>query len=163
MRKKIYKYSLVFACLALIMAITKFNLHEPNSKVTISLSEPELSIQNLEELSDIIIIAEVKSVKERTIKTIDTSAADPESLTSKDNKTVKLKAPVVIYNLKIETLISGNYKFKNVDLVIPDLTMENLTGLEEGKTYKFYLEKNDFYGENSYNLVSFSQGFEEAN
>jgi len=169
MKKNKLKLSIVFmlVLLAIPMLYSKFNINETlrddqldtsNEIPQLVFSEPQYEEAELVQRSDVVVIGNLKSIKEKTVKKIIKEPEDPESPAAKKGEKIKVKAPVIIYNLKIEEVIHGTLTKINIDLIIPDMSNEFFDILVEGNDYKLYLVKNEFFGNNAYSLLSASQG-----
>lgn len=110
-------------------------------------SEPYWTEENLIEKSDLITVCKVTSVKKET---------RTAEVTGGSGKTVKVTAPVVIYELQVKEILKGKAE-KEISLVVTDGTQRGL--IEKGEEYLMILD--DFIGPDGnteYVLVSYQRG-----
>ncbi|KNY30600.1 hypothetical protein [Pseudobacteroides cellulosolvens] len=123
---------------------------EPSTEKTIkyNFSEELFSDEKLKQVSDLIVRAKVKGLKEKATKKVSTTS---------NNEKVDITAPIEIYEVDVLEGIKNNEKPpKSIDLVIPASSIT----IETGKEYmlSLYKIKGESSLTGSYGLTSFSQG-----
>ncbi len=142
---------------------TKEVADSKQTPIKASFSESYLAQTELVKISDLVAEVKISGEKAKLVKTFEVNG-EKDSFAAKANTTIKIEAPVTIYDVEILDIIKGVEKSKKIDLIFPNISIDSLnTSIKLGKTYLLYLYKNENYGEKAYSIVSFSQGIYLAN
>lgn len=147
--KKVIVVLLLFIIVICAFSFNLFSLNAKrgNSAYNVSFNEEKLSVADIAKKSNLILKCRILGVKESKVKTADTVSPEGEKF--------QVSAPTITYNLEAIESIKGK-PMQKIELILLDSAQNDL--IKVGEEYVMFLNKTNDITNDSYCLLSYSQG-----